>query len=594
VTELERQARNMQRLLLALENTDAASVIGEYQRIRRRLETAMRSAARAASRAAAAGGDPLAFVREDRAVRAFLAEAQTSMNRFAEFAADTIEARQAELVQTAQTFAKEMAEAQTTAALGGVDVPAGVVPAFRSIPTQAVASLVGSLGDGTALSDWSKQFGEQAARKIGEQLITGVTNGEGAAAIGRRLRSSLDGNAARALTVGRTETLRAYRNSTTQALEANPAVISGWEWYSRTDVRTCPSCWAMHGTFHKPEEVMGTHPNCRCIPLPKTKSVEEILGFNPGNGADDMRLQLDKGADMFKKLDEARQRQVLGPAKFEAYKAGRIKLEDLVAKRTDKAWGVTRTTSSLKGAEARAARRGGSRTPGESRPVRPTAAQPATGKGIKTDIRAPKSPALPGFLEAVETIKKVHDPEATLVFRAVKGARMGPTHQGVFLTGGSGKYKVSDYGEIAVKNTGSYGSSKATSIHEIGHALDFQILGEGKLMGTKTYGIDEYGRAIPDQLLTFTDDHPLNGWAKAVNESGIRRHINAQDFRMSHINYLLKREELFARSYEQWIAIRSGEPDLLEQIAGSKRYWPEDTFGPIAAELDKIFGVKPK
>lgn len=67
--------------------------------------------------------------------------------------------------------------------------------------------------------------------------------------------------------------------------------------------------------------------------------------------------------------------------------------------------------------------------------------------------------------------------------------------------------------------------------------------------------------------------------------------------------YLLPRRELFARSYAQWIAIRSQHPeglrDLQKLLDRAKtdptqpypRQWEAADFAPIAAALDRLFGL---
>ena len=62
-----------------------------------------------------------------------------------------------------------------------------------------------------------------------------------------------------------------------------------------------------------------------------------------------------------------------------------------------------------------------------------------------------------------------------------------------------------------------------------------------------------------------------------------------------HVNYLLNTEELFARSFAQYIATRSGDKIMLSQAKSysntlyGARQWDDDDFKPIAAEFDAYF-----
>jgi SPP1 gp7 family putative phage head morphogenesis protein len=358
LSELEAAARRFQDELLRVERADAGEVMSEFQRAAGRMRRAL-----AAARAALAGGvpegvDPAAWIREERRIRSLIALAESEMNDFAAYAAKVIRARQLQLVQQAQTHAAELAELQlpvqaNTGALQRLGEPS-VLPAFKTIPVEAVSHLVGSLGDGSPLRTWAEQFGSESARRIGEVLIDGLARGQGAERIASRLVDSLGGDAARALTVARTETLRAYRGAKTEWMTANK-VITGWQWYARLDRTTCAACFAMHGTKHKPDETMGTHPNCRCLQIPTTMSVDEILGRRTGITEPEL---LPQGADVFARQPADFQREVLGSQRaFEAFQAGRVELGDFVRRRESDAWGVTRTAGSVRHAERRAAAR---------------------------------------------------------------------------------------------------------------------------------------------------------------------------------------------------------------------------------------------
>ena len=99
----------------------------------------------------------------------------------------------------------------------------------------------------------------------------------------------------------------------------------------------------------------------------------------------------------------------------------------------------------------------------------------------------------------------------------------------------------------------------------------------------------------------------MKRWADAVGASiptqylQAVRTLNHPDITpemVTHIDYLLRPREQFARTYAQWVATRTGDRTLLDQLAvfqGAENYtlrayqWPDDDFTPIGAALDDIF-----
>jgi hypothetical protein len=130
------------------------------------------------------------------------------------------------------------------------------------------------------------------------------------------------------------------------------------------------------------------------------------------------------------------------------------------------------------------------------------------------------------------------------------------------------------------RETGSPRDARPISsfVHEFGHALDAHNFGE-----------------------PLTIDHAQNRkwassrereWLDAVKASDAYSLIPRSD------TYALSTVELWARSYEQWIATRTGNTSLNAKIEhirrqhGSWRYWDAFDFEPIAEAFDKFFAEK--
>jgi SPP1 gp7 family putative phage head morphogenesis protein len=229
-------------------------------------------------------------------------------------------------------------------------VPPGVKYSFGIPDPKAIADLVGATQAGSPLADLFGGFGDEAAQNVSNALVTGLSLGHNPRVVARDVSQALGISRARALTIARTEQIRAYRSANLQTFQANKDVVDVWIWSAALDRRTCAACIAMNGTEHPLSEQMGSHPNCRCVMQPKTKDWSAILG---PLGIDtstipDSRPQIQSGADWFDDQDESTQRAILGNAKFAAFQNGDFDLEDIVGHTHDADWGHSIYEKTLK------------------------------------------------------------------------------------------------------------------------------------------------------------------------------------------------------------------------------------------------------
>lgn len=199
-----------------------------------------------------------------------------------------------------------------------------VILGFNRAPQEALEALVGTFQDGSPLSKLFQTFGPQQSALIQDALIKGIATGKNPRAVAREVRDVGGMPLNRALTISRTEPLRSYRSASITNYRANTDSIEGWVRIERLDLRTCPVCWGLHGQVYTLADEGPWHPNCRGTTAPI------VIGI-PHN--------VEPGAVQFAHLDEAGQLAVLGPKKFEAYREGRIRLEDLVAEVDHPHWG---------------------------------------------------------------------------------------------------------------------------------------------------------------------------------------------------------------------------------------------------------------
>lgn len=249
-------------------------------------------------------------------------QVEREIAQYAQWADGRVQVEQWEAIQAGHRYA--------SASIGREVAEVGV--AFGRLPNEAFIDLVGFTSGGAPLKALLAELGPEASEAVAQGLITGLAVGHGPREIAREIRDALGGNLARALRISRTETQRAFRESTRRDYEKS-SVVEGWEWFSALDNRTCPMCLAMHGTIHPKSERLDDHPNGRCVMLPV------VRGEDYG--------QRETGEEWFEKQDEATQRQVLGNAAYEAYKSGEVRLSDFVGQRQNEDWGTTRYTRSL-------------------------------------------------------------------------------------------------------------------------------------------------------------------------------------------------------------------------------------------------------
>ena len=125
-------------------------------------------------------------------------------------------------------------------------------------------------------------------------------------------------------------------------------------------------------------------------------------------------------------------------------------------------------------------------------------------------------------------------------------------------------------------------------VHEIGHALD------------------RFGIGADTRVDASTTQHPLlHEWQRAVSRSRAVQELRqlraempaAQTRAATYVDYLLSARELFARTYAQWLAVRSGDEALLADISrirtgrgtvSSLIHWEADDFEPLGTALDRL------
>lgn len=332
MSDLEETAARFRRDLLARDARTAAELVRTYgdvwlslRRDLTQLENAI-SEARKAGRSVGIGW----LYREDRFKR-LLAQAEQRLAAFAQYATPVVDAQIRRAIDQGRQDALTLTQA---AGLASVTVP------FTTLGTLAIEQMAAHLQLGSPLRSLLDALGPDLSARLRHALVLGIGQGKNPRVTAHLMRQAAQEQAGvsltRALTIARTETLRAYRESTRLTWQ-QADVVPLWRWLSARSLRTCAFCWAMDGTVHRVTEPMATHPNCRCVMVPLTATAK---GWQ-------------MGADVFAKLGQDKQRRILGHAKYEAWADRKITLDDLVRFDESKTWGRTGHEASLRDALAR-------------------------------------------------------------------------------------------------------------------------------------------------------------------------------------------------------------------------------------------------
>lgn len=175
-------------------------------------------------------------------------------------------------------------------------------------------------------------------RVMKRELIRGIAVGENprstASRILKQTEGRFNGGLTRALTIARTETLDAHRAATKASEKANKTILDEWEWHAALTARTCPSCWAQHGTRHPLTEAgPNDHQNGRCARVTITKSWKD-LGFD----IEEPPSLTPDAETVFNNLTPETQRDIMGPQRLELLQSGKVSWADLSAVKQTDGW----------------------------------------------------------------------------------------------------------------------------------------------------------------------------------------------------------------------------------------------------------------
>lgn len=288
------------------------------------------------------------------------------LSKFSNYAVGRITEEQRRVIEMSLEFSRDEMILRL-----GPEYDVSDIRRIRSLPIDEVIVMVGSNQQGSPLKALFDSINIEGSQKASDALVEGMMLGYNPRKIAPMIRDALGVQLNRALTISRTETMRAQRVAASESYKANADVMKGWRWQAALTGNTCPVCISMHGSIHPVEEEMESHINCRCCSVPVTKSWEELgaeLGFD-FSGVEKAGPSFEEIAKKYKLSDEQKrmyaqrkmtgeayfrglsaeeQRKILGPAKWLAWKEGKFEFTQLAKKTYSPVWGAGRGAMSLK------------------------------------------------------------------------------------------------------------------------------------------------------------------------------------------------------------------------------------------------------
>lgn len=315
-------SRSYQAQLDRLESAATRRLIDHYLRSWRRLEAMLNALLLEIGDQPPTRGQ---LVRMER-YRALMAQIQAELAGLQALTADEIAAA-ADLIGIGEAHAREL----IGIGLGGSSQIAGM---FHVLPRGAIEALLGFLDPAGPLYARLRQLTAVNAQHVANAMLEGITLGFNPRKIARMVRDAFGRGLADALRFVRTAQLWAYREANRASMVANQSVLQGWVWSAHFDERVCMSCIVMHGTVHPVDEALNDHHNGRCAAIPL------VIGFdNPIT---------ETGIAWFERQSAATQRALMGPGKYDAWREGKIRLDQLTEERDDDVYGRMRGEPSLK------------------------------------------------------------------------------------------------------------------------------------------------------------------------------------------------------------------------------------------------------
>jgi len=239
---------------------------------------------------------------------------------------------QTEIVNAAQ-LSYGLSDEQARALVETLLSQAGITAQLGNLPADSFEALVGFLQEGSPLYNRIDLLAGSIADYVREKLLEAVALGYNPRKTASIIQDAFGCGLTDALRMARTAQLYASRVAAQANYQAS-GVLDGWVWFATLDDTVCQSCIVQHGTIHPLDEILNDHHNGRCAMLPYIEAF--------GNPIEQSGIQ------WFEAQPEARQREILGAGKYDAWMAGKFDLSQLSKEYENDVYGKMRVEVPLK------------------------------------------------------------------------------------------------------------------------------------------------------------------------------------------------------------------------------------------------------
>lgn len=209
---------------------------------------------------------------------------------------------------------------------------AGIRGEMGNLPVNSIRSMLSFLQEGSPLYDRIGELAGVQAQRVRDALMEGIGLGYGPRETASMIQDAFGMGLTDALRMTRTADLWAYRSAALENYKSS-GVVTGWVWSAEKDADVCGACLAEDGSIHDLNETLDGHHNCRCSPIPYIEGLSE---------------EPQRGEAWFNEQSEETQRNLLGPGKYDAYKAGKFEFSQLSRRVEDLVYGTMRSETPLK------------------------------------------------------------------------------------------------------------------------------------------------------------------------------------------------------------------------------------------------------
>lgn len=228
-----------------------------------------------------------------------------------------------------------LSDAATTQGINNAMHILRIMGVYTSPPIKTVKSIVGQLADGSPLTELLDVLGQATSQAIQRALIVGIGAGQHPRVIARSIRQQTGMGLTRAITIARTESMRAYRTANIDTYKESE-VITRYRWMATKSRRTCIACLGIDGEEFDLEVEPKNHVRCRCTVIPVTETVP--------------RFQT--GSEWFATQPASAQEAMLGKSAYSLYKDGKADLSDFVDIKHSEKWNDSIAIKSVKSLKA--------------------------------------------------------------------------------------------------------------------------------------------------------------------------------------------------------------------------------------------------